>query len=343
MKKASSNPITIVDVAREAGVSNATVSRVINNGDLVKPETRQRVMNAMMRLGYVANQQARSLRGSYSQVIGFLVPEVGNSYIGSIMRGIDEELVARQYDLLLYTTHRRKVSEAAHVASIMRGLADGLLLVLPTNVDAYLKWLQQEEFPHVLIDHPDVKNTLTSTVQATNWQGAYDATTYLIGLGHRRIACAVGLKEMQVALDRFEGFQAAMRDHGLMIDPALIFEGDFYRPEGYEAAKHFLAQPSPPTAIVAANDYSAFGILDALRDAGLLVPRDISVVGFDDIPEALQIYPHLTTVRQPLKEMGQVAAQLLFQQLENPDLPGRRVEIPTQLIVRDSTSSPLGT
>lgn len=338
MKKNFSSAITIVDVAREAGVSNATVSRVLNNGDSVKPQTRQKVLNAMMRLGYVANQQARSLRGAHSQIIGILVHNVGNSYIGSIIRGIDEALVARQYDLLLYTTHRRKVSEAAYVASIMRGMADGLLILLPTNIDAYLKSLQQEQFPHVLIDYQDVGNQQTSTVQATNWQGAYDATRYLIELGHQRIACTVGLKEMQVALDRLNGFQAAMRDHGLEVDPDFIFEGDFYRKEGYEAAQHFLAQPQHPTAILAANDYAAFGVIDAIRDAGLHVPNDISVIGFDDVLEASQSYPKLTTVRQSLEDMGRTATQLLFKQVGNPDLPGERVEIPTQLIVRDSTS-----
>jgi LacI family transcriptional regulator len=338
MKKNLSDVVTIVDVAREAGVSIATVSRVINNVDSVKAPTRQKVLNAMMRLGYVANNQARSLRGARSQVIGFLVPDVGNSYIGSIIRGIDAELVARQYDMLLYTTHRHKLNEAAHVTTIMRGLADGLLLLLPTNVEAYLKWLQQERFPHVLIDYQDVHNELTSTVQATNWQGSYDATSYLIELGHRRIGCIVGLQEMQVSLDRLQGYQDALKDHGLDIDPDLIFWGDFFRPEGYKAAQHFLSLADRPTAIVAANDISAFGAMDAVRNAGLHIPSDMSIIGFDDIPEAMHVYPHLTTVRQSMEEMGRVAAQLLFERLEKPDLPGKRVEIPTQLIVRDSTA-----
>ena len=335
MAKSDSN-VTIIDVAREAGVSNSTVSRVVNNSDLVKPETREKVLNAMMRLGYVVNQQARSLRGGRSQVVGLLVPDVGNSYIGEIIRGIDTELAANQYDLMLYTTHRRKTKESTYVATITRGLTDGLLLLLPTNVQAYMDSLQAQQFPHVLIDYQAVDNSQTSTIQSTNWQGAYDATQYLIGLGHRRIGYIIGLKEMQCSLDRLDGYRAALANHNIPFDPALIYEGDFYLPEGFEAASTFLDLPSPPTAIFAANDLSALGVMEAVRNRGLRIPEDISVIGFDDIPEAVQVHPNLTTVRQPLEDMGRLAVRLLLKQLGNSDMCGERVELPTELIVRDS-------
>lgn len=335
MVKADSN-VTIIDVAREAGVSNSTVSRVVNNSDLVKPETREKVLNAMMRLGYVVNQQARSLRGGRSQVIGLLVPDVGNSYIGTIIRGIDEQLAASQYDLMLYTTHRRKTKESTYVATITRGLADGLLLLLPTNVQAYMESLQAQQFPHVLIDYQNVENNWTSTIQSTNWQGAYDAMQYLIELGHRRIGYVIGQQEMRCSLDRFAGYRAALADHNIPFDPALVYEGDFFHSEGYHAASKFLQQSPRPTAIFAANDISAFGVIEAIRNQRLSIPEDISVVGFDDVPEAAQVHPGLTTVRQPLAEMGRLAVQMLLKQLENPDLPGKRVELPTELVVRES-------
>mgnify|MGYP001176715253 CR=1 FL=1 len=328
--------VTIVDVAREAGVSYSTVSRVVNDNSHVRPETRARVLNAMLRLGYVVNQQARSLRGGRSQVIGVLVPDVGNTYIGAIIQGIDSELAARQYHLMLYTTHRRKTKESAYVTTITRGMADGLLLLLPTNVEAYIESLQKLQFPHVLVDYQHVENAFTSTVQSTNWQGAYDATRYLIELGHRRIGYIVGQREMQCSLDRLAGYRAALADAGLPIDPELIYPGDFYRPQGYMAANHFLSLPNPPTAIFAANDLSAFGVMDAVLNSGRRIPEDISVIGFDDILEAGHVHPGLTTVRQPLEEMGRVAAQLLLKRLDNPDLPGERVEMATELIVRDS-------
>jgi LacI family transcriptional regulator len=332
--------VTIIDVAREAGVSYSTVSRVVNNYEHVKPETREKVMNAMMRLGYVVNQQARSLRGGRSQVVGLLVPDVGNGYIGAIIRGIDAELAINQYDLMLYTTHRQKTKESSYVATITRGLADGLLLLLPTNVEAYMASLQQQQFPHVLIDYQAVDNDLTSTVQATNWQGAYDATAYLIDMGHHRIAFVIGLPEMQCSLDRLDGYRVALETYGISYDPALIYAGDFFRAEGYEAARKFLALDHPPTAIFAANDASAFGVMEAVRNCGLSVPDDISIIGFDDILESRQVHPPLTTVRQPLEDMGRLAVQILLARLENPDLPGERAELPTELIVRESCMSP---
>ncbi len=328
--------MTIVDVAREAGVSYSTVSRVINNNAHVLPETREKVLNAMMRLGYVVNQQARSLRGGRSQVIGLLVPDVGNNYVGEIIRGIDAELAAHQYDLMLYTTHRRKTKESTYVATITRGMADGLLLLLPTNAREYMESLQQQQFPHVLIDYQHVDNPLTSTVQSTNFRGAYDAMTYLIGLGHRRIGYIIGSQEMQCSLDRLDGYRAALSDAGLPEDPDLIFPGDFFRPPGYAAANHFLSLDDPPTAIFAANDLSALGVIDSVIQHGLRVPEDISLVGFDDIIEAGHVHPGLTTVRQPLEDMGRTAARLLLKRLSNPDLPGERVEMETELVIRES-------
>ncbi|MBN2305235.1 MAG: LacI family DNA-binding transcriptional regulator [Anaerolineae bacterium] len=330
------NTVTIIDVAREAGVSNSTVSRVVNNSAQVSSRTREKVLNAMMRLGYVVNQQARSLRGGRSQVVGLLVPDVGNSYIGEIIRGIDDELASNQYDLMLYTTHRRKTKESTYVATITRGMADGLLLLLPTNVAAYMESLQARQFPHVLIDYQRVDNNWTSTLQATNWQGAYDATKYLIELGHCRIGYIVGLREMQCSLDRLSGYRAALEDHAIPFDPTLVYDGDYFLLEGYRGATKLLELSPPPTAIFAANDTSALGVIEAIRNRGLSVPNDVSVIGFDDIPEAAQVHPGLTTVRQPLEDMGRLAVRVLLKQLTNPDLPGERVELSTELIVRET-------
>ncbi len=332
--------VTIIDVAHEAGVSYSTVSRVINNYVHVKPETREKVLGAMTRLGYVVNQQARSLRGGRSQVVGLLVPDVGNSYVGDVIRGVDAELAANRYDLMLYTTHRQKTKESIYVATITRGLADGLLLLLPTNVEGYMNSLQQQQIPHVLIDYQAVDHKYTSTVQCTNFEGAYEATSYLIDLGHRRIAYIIGLQEMQCSVDRLAGYRTALEDHGIEYDMELVHAGDFFRPEGYEAARRFLALNQPPTAIFAANDLSAFGVMEAVRNCGLSMPDQISLIGFDDVLEAQQVHPSLTTVRQPLEEMGRVAARILLKRLNNPDLPGERVELLTELVIRNSCAPP---
>ena len=334
MKKSSGN-VTIVDVAREAGVSYTTVSRVLNNKQNVRPETRERVLAAMTRLGYVVDQRARSLAGGRSQVIGLLVHDLGTSYIGEIIRGIDSELASAQYDLLHYTTHRRKTRESAYVTMLTRGLADGLLLVLPRDPGAYLETLREHRFPHVLIDHRGV-DEVTPAVAASNRQGAESATKHLITLGHRRIGFVTGAMDQICAQDRLQGYKNALEGHGIRFDPDLVYEGDFFQPLGYQAADALLSLPDRPTAIFASNDVSAFGVMEAVRDHKLRIPEDVSVVGFDDIPQAAHVHPALTTVRQPLEEMGRVSTRMLLHYIAEPERAVERVELPTELVIRHS-------
>jgi len=334
-----SRNVTIVDVAQEADVSYATVSRVINNGAHVRPEKRERVLRAMAKLGFTVNQQARSLRAGRSQVIGLLVHDLGTSYIGEIIRGIEAELSAASYDLMLYTTHRRKTKEATYVSAITRGMADGLLLVLPRNPEAYLESLRQRRFPYVLVDHQGIDET-GPAVGATNFQGAYDATQHLLSLGHRRIGFITGQMEMGCSRDRLAGYRAALLATGIPPDPQWVREGDFFQPDGFAGAQALLALPQPPSAIFASNDVSAFGVMEAVRDAGKRLPDDMSIVGFDDIPQAAQVNPTLTTVRQPLEQMGRTAARMLLEIIGNEARPAARVELPTELIVRASTRPP---
>jgi LacI family transcriptional regulator len=331
-----SDSVTIVDVAREAGVSYATVSRVVNGKAHVKPDKRERVLRAMTRLGYVANQQARSLAGGRSHVVGLLVPDLGTGYIGEIVRGIDQELERFHYDLMLYTTHRRRAKEASYVAALSRGLADGLLLVLPRDPASYLPALQQRRVPYVLVDHNGIDRT-GPAVGASNWQGGYDATRHLIELGHRRIGFIAGTLDLTCSTDRRAGYLAAMHDAGLAAPEDYLRVGDFLQPSGYLCTRELLALAEPPTAIFASNDVMAFGAMEAAREQGLHIPSDISIVGFDDIAQAAHVHPPLTTVRQPLEEMGRTATRMLVEMIENPQQPPARAELPTQLVVRRST------
>lgn len=333
--------VTIKDIAREAGVSFSTVSRVINNFEYIKPETRERVMDAMTRLGYVANQHARSLAGGHSQVIGLLIHAFDSTYIGQIIEGIDEAVAEAQYDLMLYTTHRHTTREANFVAGLARGLADGLLLVLPRDIQTYLDTLSQQGFPFVLIDHATDKEGIAA-VSATNRQGAYDATAHLLKLGHRRIGFITGDMVADSARERLLGYKNALADNGLPFEPDLVYKGDFFQTKGYEGANALLSLDSPPTAIFASSDVIAFGVYDAVRARGFYAPKDISIIGFDDIPQAAQAYPPLTTVRQPLQEMGRLATQMLLRWLnEDLDEPLGYVQLPTELIVRDSACTPI--
>jgi LacI family transcriptional regulator, galactose operon repressor len=327
--------ITIFDIAREAGVSYSTVSRVLNGYEYVKESTRQRVTEAADRLGYVANAQARSLAGGSSRIIGVLVPGLDNGYIGEIVRGIDNELARVNYDLMMYTTHRQRGKESTYVSTITNGLTEGLLLIVPLIPTHYLDALQKRGFPYVLIDQMDSSGK-SSILDSTNWQGAYDATRYLIELGHRRIGFITGLMGIHSAVDRLEGYKTALADHNVPLVDELIVEGDYWHPGGYAAAQRFLDLPQIPSAIFASNDLEAIGAMEAIRERGLQIPEDISIIGFDDIPQVSIVYPKLTTVRQPLEQMGRLAARLLLEQIENPDRPPRRITLATQLIIRDS-------
>jgi len=331
----SPGEVTIFDVAREAGVSYATVSRVINNKDHVKPDKRERVRRAMARLGYVVNQQARSLAGGKSQVVGLLVPGLDTSYIGEIVRGIDAELASVSYDLMLYTTHDRKTRESTYAAMITQGLADGLLLILPRDPGAYLEALRRRAFPYVLIDHQGIDESGPS-VGATNRSGGYAATRYLIELGHRRIGLITGSIDLGCSIDRLAGYRDALAECGIAFDPALVRQGEFAQPDGYRGARELLDLPERPTAIFASNDVMAFGVMDAVREAGLRIPADVSIIGFDDIPQASHVRPNLTTIRQPLGQMGRTATRMLLQQIASPATEPARIELSTELIVRDS-------
>ena len=330
---------TIEDVAREADVSYATVSRVINSKGYVSEETRERVLAAVERTGYVVNRQAQGLARGRSQVVSLVVPGLDSSYIGEIVRGIDEVLAAVSYDLMLYTTHHRKHRESAFVATVTAGLADGLLLVLPSDPGAYLESFRRHAFPCVLIDHRGFDEGGPS-VGATNHQGGYEATSYLIGLGHRRIGCITGNLTMGCAVDRREGYRAALADFGIRHDPDLERIGDFHQPRAYECARELLGLADPPTAIFAANDVSAFGVMEAIRDSGRRIADDVSVVGFDDIPTASSVHPPLTTVRQPLVEMGASATRMLLEMIKDPTVPGERITLPTSLVIRDTCKPP---
>ena len=336
-RKKSTNDVTIVDVAEEAGVSYSTVSRVVNNKSYVKEATRSKVLQAMTRLGYQANLQARSLAGGKSNVIGLLVVDLTTQYVGEIIRGIDEILAANQYELMLYTTHRRKRKESAYVNMMARGLADGLLILLPRDPEAYLTSLRQRDFPYVLIDQAGVDKD-DVTVTAANFEGGYTATKHLIDLGHRRIAIVTGWMEMVSARDRLDGYRAALTDHDIPYDDKLVYDGDFTQLSGFDGTNYLLDLPQRPTAVFASSDLMAMGVVDAVRGRGLNVPTDLSVVGFDDVPMSSVLVPKLTTVRQPLFDMGQCATQMLLESIQKPEDKQFSIVLPTELMIRESTA-----
>jgi LacI family transcriptional regulator len=330
---------TIFDVARVSGVSYSTVSRVVNGHAYVRESTRQRVQAAMAELGYVAHVTARALASGRTQAIGLLAQEIDNPFFSVVIKGIDQEVSLADYDLLLCTTHSRREKEAEYVARLSHGMVDGLLIVLPTLLPEYVAQLRAEQYPFVLIDH-DSEAPGCNVINAANRAGTRAGIAYLIELGHRRIGFISGRPDVGATHERFAGYQDALLAAGLPLDDGLVLEGDFLEARGYAAAAELLALAHPPSAIFASSDVAAFGVLGAARDAGLQVPRDLSVLGFDDIVEASYLGAALSTIRQPLREMGRVAVQRLMSLLADPSQPAIRTVMETELVIRQTTAPP---
>jgi LacI family transcriptional regulator len=332
-------------VARLSGVSYSTVSRVVTGHVNVKPATRERVQVAMAELGYVAHVTARALAKGRTQAIGLLAQEIDNPFFSVVIRGVDQEVSGADYDLLLCTTHSRREHEAQYVARLSHGMVDGLLIVLPTGLPEYVALLRAERFPFVLIDH-DSEATGCTVVNAANRTGTQEGIAYLIGLGHRRVGFITGRGDVGATHQRLAGYRDALAEAGRRVDERLIVPGDFLEARGRVAALELLSLRRPPTAIFASSDAAAFGVLAAARELGLRVPEDLSVLGFDDIVEASTVGVGLSggvglsTVRQPLREMGRVAVQRLMALLADRSLPATRVVMETELVVRATTAPP---
>jgi LacI family transcriptional regulator len=327
---------TIFDVARVAGVSPSTVSRVVNGYPHIRTETRRKVQRAMADLGYVAHLPARALASGRSKVVGLLVQGLESPFFLGVINGVDQQVASSGYDFMLCTTHDRRGKEAEYVARLSHGMVDGLLIILPRGLPDYVEELRLARFPFVLIDYDD-EAPGCDVVNAANRPGARDAIVHLVDLGHERIGFITGTPNVGSTHERMAGYREILASCGIPWRQELVVEGDFLEPRAYEATLQLLALPERPTAIFASSDSAAFGVLRAAREVGLRVPEDLSVVGFDDIPEASYVDPALTTVRQPLHDMGRTAVRRLMAMLEEPGTPPQRIVLATELRVRGST------
>lgn len=271
-------------------------------------------------------------------MIGVVVENLESSYITEVIRGIDAELSEAGWNLILCTTHLRDQTDESFVTQLSVGFCDGLLVLLPTRPERYSEQLAESDLPFVVLDH--IGSDIASSLVAQNEEGAYAATMHLGSLGHRRIGFVTGELSMASGRDRLLGYKRALAELGADTDPTLIVTANFLESDGRRAAHQLLDLAKPPTAIFASSDASAFGVIKAAASRGLRVPNDLSVVGFDDIPEAASILPPLTTVRQPIRDMGRIGARMLLERVSNPDTPVQHEELPTELIIRRSTRQP---
>jgi LacI family transcriptional regulator len=327
---------TIREVAQKAGVSYATVSHVINNTRFVAPETRARVMSALSTLNYRPNALARSLRQGKTHTIGLILPDSSNPYFAEISRSIEAEAFKLGNSLILCNTERDCEREQFYVEVLKQKQVDGIIFVAAGDEVDSLNLLAGEEMPVVLVDRslPQVE---LDAVLTDNQQGGYIATRHLIELGHRRIACIAGPSNITPSAERIIGYRKALEEIGIGYDETIVLRGDYHPNSGLQLTNYLLSMRPRPTAIFALNDLMALGALRAAAEAGCSVPRDLAIIGFDDIEFACYTNPPLSTIAQPKQEMGVQAVNMLASRIANPTLPPRRSILQPQLIVRDST------
>lgn len=323
--------VTIQDVAKTAGVSVSTVSRVLNGKTDVAVDTQTRILKVIGKLGYTSNLAARSMRSREKNLIGLVVPDIG-LYSVEIMRGINRAIAESKFDLLVYTTgdaqkNGATLHEQHYVSLLSNSVTDGVIIVASATVDFFT------DAPIVSVD-PHIINPNYPSVQGMNYHGALEVMEYFLELGHRRIGFISGRHGIGSSQRRLEGYQDALMNAGIELDAELIANGDFTQKTAYKCARQLLALENPPTAIFAANDQSAIGVYQAAEELGISIPADLSVIGFDNISEAK--YLGLTTVDQFLSEMGYVAVQMLIKLINGELLELEIHKMQTKLVKRTS-------
>lgn len=330
--------LTLEDIARQAGVSRSTVSRVVNEDPNVSDNVRTRVHQVILTTGYHPHPAARSLASHRSWMIGLVLPRTVSNfftdpYFPRLTQGVAQACNQHNYTLGLFLVDTKEDEKRIFPRISHKGLLDGILLQTAQMGDKLINRLVNSDFPVVIVGRPFYSNGI-SYIDVDNINAAHRAVCHLIQLGYRRIATITGRMNGTTSIDRKEGYLKAIIEHGWEVDEGLIAEGDFTEESGYLAMKQLL--PVRPDAIFAASDMMAIGAIRAAREAGLRVPTDIAFIGFDDLPIASQSDIKLTTVRQPIIQFGAKAVDTLIDLIENGIKPSRRIIMDTELVIRDS-------
>ena len=335
-QKVSSARATLAEIARDASVSMSTVSKVLNGRAGVSDSVRERIEALLHSAGY----SRRGTAHSQGRLIELVFENIDSEWSLEIIRGVDR--VAREYGLsVILTESGENYSPAPDwIDGILRRQPVGVILMFSKLSVDHKRQLATRNIPFVVVDPAGDPDPDVSSVGSGNWSGGLAATRHLIELGHRRIAMVSGPQEMLCSRARLSGYRAALEEAGIPFDPTLIDAGEFHYEDGVAAGARLLARADRPTAIFAGNDLQAFGIYEAARVLGLVVPDDVSVVGYDDVPSASWMGPKLTTVRQPLIEMAEQATRLVLALRDDPLRKLVRIDLATSLVVRASTAPP---
>jgi LacI family transcriptional regulator len=332
---------TILDVAKLAGVSTATVSRVINSPETVRLRTRDKVTEAMKLCNYKYNALARGFVTKQSNTIGLIIPTINNPVFAESTRGVQDYADRNNIQVLLGNTYYQYGQEEKLVNIFREKQVDGLVITTTDLRGAVLKTLVDEQIPFVLL-YSTVKKGPMTVVGVDNFRGGYRATEHLVNLGHRRIGMVAGRFSISDrSFHRWHGYKQCLKNSAIPYDKRLLAQTDYSLAGGRDAVKKLLSLEDPPTAFFCSNDFLALGAMKGARELGLQVPRDLSIVGFDDIRIASYVIPELTTIRQPAYDIGKLGAELLFQRIEGKKKPVHKM-LDLSLIVRESTASPAG-
>jgi LacI family transcriptional regulator len=326
---------TINDVAKLAGVSNATVSHVINGTRFVSEPLIEKVKEAMKQLNYQPNMMARGLKGGSLKTIGVIVPDCTNSFFAEISRAINHYCFIQGYNIILCNTDNNMEHQSSYTDMLISKHIDGVIIISSDKTDEDVNKLAANSIPVVIADrsvnHPSVDNIIVN-----NKKGGYDATKYLLSLGYTKIACIGGPTTISSSSQRMEGYKQAIIEAGIELKDAYIYIGDFHFNGGEKASETFLSLKEPPEAIFATNDMMALGFITGSQKRGINIPKDISVIGFDDIQLSSIMTPLLTTIAQPLDTLAKISTQLILDKIENKTSKVSQILLDPYLIERDS-------
>ena len=335
----------IVDIAEKANVSPGTVSKILKGTYIGSSETKNRVLKIAKELGYTPNLIASSLKSRKSRTIALIVPEISVPFFPELSRGVEDVARENEYNVILCSSNNDPIQEAKYLESLERRWVDGIIFSRITG-DTFkekIPRLLANKVKMVFVDRVPVENKLPiARVEIDNEKAAYSATEFLIKLGHKDIACITGPLNTRIAQQRLEGYKKALRDNDVPVNDELIVEGTFKLDSGFKGVNVLLERKVYFTAIFANNDLMAIGAIKALRKRNLRVPEDISVMGFDGIPLSEYIEPALTTVVQPIYEMGRTAARLLLEGIKKGVEPKDHIVLDTRIEVKESTGERRG-
>jgi LacI family transcriptional regulator len=341
LEQRQSKRSTMAQIAMEAGVSTTTVSKVLNQLPGVGAQTRARIQQVIEQRDYVQNHAARHLRKGQSGLLDLVIMRLEGGYDLAIMQGVQDALEESGHRLVIFATNEDEATERLWLRRLLDQSTDGVLLLLPYEQVGIANALMEQNIPFIAIgDRNDTKTAAFPTIGSTIWLGGYTAIEYLISLGHRRIGIITGPLHLMTSRARLAGYREALERAGIPVDPALICEGNYLLGDGVQQTYALLEQPDPPTAIFAGNDAQAAGVYQALYHRNIRIPDAMSVIGFDDVMYTAQMSPPLTTIHQPLAEMGKMAANMLLRLIDGQRLDSNHVELSTSLVVRESCAVP---